>query len=37
MWSAKAGSVWPIKGSYVSRSENYTGGTGSTSDSLEKE
>ena len=37
MWSAKASRVWPIKGSYENHSENYTGVTGSTSDSLEKE
>ena len=37
MWSAKASRVWPIKGSYESCSENYSGVTGSTSDSLEKE
>lgn len=37
MRSAKASRVWPMKGSYESCSENYTGVTGSTSDSLEKE
>ena len=37
MWSAKASRVWPIKGSYESCSENYSGVTGRTSDSLEKE